>query len=215
MLKPFGGTILAVYGSLVLSACGSSATGPHAPSPAQIVRHIDSLMIATHNGSRFELLFVALDGPAEGVAPIAVSVTTASGPQRWQGYILKYAGSVASADSNFDLIAYSDYALTNVLWVEKRYFSAQNVTTAANLLADSTTLFTQGSGTMTASTVSTGGSCQVASGLDDPSVLPPGTCNLATFTGSLTWSFPGASAPFQTISIATQTFAGLSDYTNP
>ncbi len=125
MLKPFSGTILAVYGSLILSACGNSSTGPHAPSPAQIARHIDSLMIATRNGSRFELLFVALDGPAEGVAPITVSVTTASGPQQWQGYILKYAGSVASADSNFDLIAYSDYALTNVLWVEKRYFSAQ------------------------------------------------------------------------------------------
>jgi hypothetical protein len=214
MPKPFSGTILAVCGSLILSACGNSSTGPHAPSPAQIARHIDSLMIATRNGSRFELLFVALDGPAEGVAPITVSVTTASGTQQWQGYILKYAGSVASADSNFDLIAYSDYALTNVLWVEKRYFSAQNVTTAANLLTDSTTLISQGSGTMTAMTVSIGGSCQLASGLDDPSVLPPGTCNLATFTGSLSWSFP-VTGEFQTISIASQTFSGLTDTTTP
>lgn len=203
-----------MYGLLILSACGSSTGPARAPTPAQIARHIDSLSVATRNGNRYELLYVAENGPADGVAPVTITVTTAAGSHQWQGYIMKYAGSVASADSNFDLVAYSDYALTNVLWAETRYYSAQSITTAVNLLTDTTSLITQGSGTMTAATASTAGPCQLAFRLENYPSLPPGTCNLATFTGSLSWSFP-VSGEFQTITIASQTFTGLTDQTNP
>ena len=86
--------------------------------------------------------------------------------------------------------------------------------TVAQLLLNGT-LFKTDSGTATMALQSVGGSCQLAKGLENYPTLPPGTCNLATFTGSLSWSFPGAGAEFQTVSIAAQTLPGLTDTSHP
>ena len=209
MLKPFCGAVLAVSSLIILGGCGSS-TGPNHFTPAQIARHFDSLETATSVTSpRYPLLYVAEFGPAYGVAPTEVQVTTGSGAHTWQGYMWSGASLSAPGDTEYEIVVYSDYALTDVLLAEINLSNTGRVSSAfAEMVADTVFLY-QGSGSGTGALGSIGAPCALTPGLANITVQPHTGCVLATFTGSLTWSFPGANPEFRTISIGSQTFAGL------
>jgi hypothetical protein len=203
-------TGLAVTSLLVIAGSGCS-TGPTPLTPAQIARHIDSLLVATKSQARWRVLDAAEYGPAYGVSPATVVVTTRSGPHHWHGFMWRSAlpaGFVT--DSVYAIVAYSDNSLTDVLLVEEAFQSNSPPTTFASLVTNDTVSVTDAAATLTQTLTSTGGDCVLASGLSTYTEPPqPGKCALATFTGSFTGTFPAASVEFQTVSIASQSFVGI------
>jgi hypothetical protein len=213
MLKPFRGTILAVYGSLVLSACDSS-TSPAPLTPAQLARHIDSMAVAaTSSSGRYPLLVIAEYGPAYSVSPRSVAVTTRSGTNTWHGFVYRFRApaGVVPADSSYAIVAYSDNSLTDILWAQAIFESNTQIGTSVLLVTNDTVFVTSATATATLSLASTGGDCVLVSGLTIYTSQPQqGRCLLATFNGSFAGTFSTSNVEFQTMSIRPQSFAGLS-----
>ena len=204
-----------------LAACGDS-TAPHAVSPAQLARHLDSLSVAAetelNQGGRTEFLGQAEGPPANGVASVTVTVTTVSGPHAWQGFVSKYSGSKIFGpvyDSIYVLFAYSDYAMTDFLVAQTTYFHSYPALSQIWVLAD-TALVAGGSGTFSMETTSTGAGCTPMPMLSDLKnygfVGSYTACALASFSGALSWTIPTASgetADFATVRISSQGLRGI------
>jgi hypothetical protein len=204
---------------IALGACGDS-TAPHTVTPAQLARHLDSLSVAAaaaSNTGRLVFLGQAEGPPANGVAPVAVTVTTRSGPHAWKGFVSKYSGSKPfgpTIDSLYFLFAYSDYAMTDFLVAQVTYFhSPYGPLSQIWLLSDTTWAF-GGSGTFSMETRSAGAACTpTLSGLRNYGLVAQYTvCDLASFSGALSWTLPGTSgetADFATVTIKRQEFNGI------
>jgi hypothetical protein len=168
---------------------------------------------ATSSSDRYPLLIIAEYGPAYSVSPGAVAVTTASGTKAWHGFVyrsLNPAG-VVPADSSYAIVAYSDNSLTDILWAQANFESNRQISTSVLLVTNDTVFVTSATGTATLSLASTGGDCVLVSGLTIYTSQPQqGRCLFATFTGSFTGTFSTTNVEFQTVSIPTQSFVGLS-----
>jgi hypothetical protein len=214
MLNCLRWTGLALPALVMLGGCGSST----APSPtltaAQVARHIDSLA-AVADPARRNLLSAVELLPAYGATPVSVYVTTGPRTEKWQGFVMEIESrdpAIVYPDSTFTLLAYSDYALTNVLAAQIHIASDyQGSETEAELLADSVLLYA-GSGSLTAYTRGGGSSCTFVHGLTYVYPFLDASCELATFTAGLTWTFPqlpGVSSDLLTITIQPQSFHGI------
>ncbi|HTD61811.1 MAG TPA: hypothetical protein VK679_14265 [Gemmatimonadaceae bacterium] len=210
MVNFFRWTGLAVSSLLVIAGSGCS-TGPTPLTPAQVARHIDSLLVATKNQARWIVVDVAEYGPAYGVSPATVVVTTRSGPHNWHGYMWRYVlPLISTPDSVHAFVAWSDNSLTDVLWAEEVFPPDSQPIISVSLVTNDTVSVTDSAATLTAALASTGGDCVLASGLTTYTEPPQaGRCALATFTGSFAGTFPAATAEFQTVSIASQSFVGI------
>jgi hypothetical protein len=213
-------TALAVAATLALAAC-SSSTGPHRVTPAQLALHMDSLAVAAgsqpHFVDAFRLAFFgqAEAAPANGALPVEFTVTTRSGPQTWQGFVIRYSGHKvfgAQYDSVFFLFAYRDYTMKDVIVGQTTYFSGEGPFPQIWFLSD-TTADAGGSGTLSMQTKSSGTTCPpVVTGLKDYWAGNATTCNQATFLAALSWTLPsaaGETADFATVSITSHQFNGV------
>jgi len=204
---------------VALSVVGcDSSTAPSGITPAQLARHIDSLTaaatVAQPNGPRASYLSEVESFPANGVAPMTFLISTAGGMQSWKGFVLKSTlTTYPEPDSIYHFFAYSDFNLTNVLYVQQEFWPYPGtVQTDGYLLAD-TVEVPFGAGTMTVHTTSIGSACQVLSGLTyyAGTYTPPVTCSLGTFTVgfSLNWpKTPGVDSDLLTLIAPSQPVNG-------
>lgn len=156
-------------------------------------------------------MYEAEIGPAYGVAPSEIVVTTRSGSHKWHGYV--WSGLLdpeSRADSQTMVVAYSDYALTDVLVAQIYYWrTGPSPSVAINVATKDTVYVPEAAGSQTISLVSKGSACTPTPGLANIGANPPTSCALATYGGGVSWSLTGAGTEFQTISIASQSFNGL------
>lgn len=189
----------------MLLIAGCDSTSPHGVTPAQLARHIDSLSAKTGQFGSVILNYLELP-PALGASPVPVTVSTTSGSHAWEGFMFKTY--LPGVDSSYSFVAYSDYALTNVIAAELMFINGQ-VVPSAQLVSGDTLSLGGGSGTITGTLTSTEGACVRATGLHEIAIVTR-TCQLATFSGSITWTWlssPGVE--YQSISVAPQSFNGV------
>jgi hypothetical protein len=210
MLKHIGRIALAASGVLILVDCGSS-TAPTPLTPAQLARHIDSLAVKAEYGSRYPMLSIAELGPALGVSPTSIVVTTGSGTHTWHGFMYRSVPpkGVSPTDSVYAIVAYSDNSLTNILYAQAAFqYNRQH--TIVEMVVD-TAYVAVSTATSTVTLTSTGGDCALVAGLTNYTASPqPGECVLASFTGGFSGTFSTTNTEFQTVSIGVQSFPGLS-----
>jgi hypothetical protein len=219
MLKRHAGIALAASVA-ILTACGDS-TAPHPVTPAQLARHLDSLSRAADttegSGGRYIFLSQAEVAPANGASPVPVTVRTKSGAQTWQGFVMKFADTLAFTtgyDSIYILFAYRDYAMNTYLVAQTTYFHGDGALAQIWVISD--TSFASaggqyGSGTNTFAMSALSSPCSLISGLKNYD-WPDDGCNLATFTAGVLWNLPnvgGETADFATVTIAPQAYDGI------
>jgi len=200
----------AVIAGLAIAGC--SKNSPTGPTSASVAAHLDSLYVAAiaantpGNTSRANVLSIAELAAAFGNPPKSVTVTTASGNQTWQELGLIVADTSAATPSvEYIAIAYSDNNVTNAVFSQINASGGTADTTVGLLAAD--TIRVTGTGTATASLLSNGGACTVASGLSNPIFGQAAgfKCNLAKMQFSINATFPstpGVSASLGTLSYA-------------
>jgi hypothetical protein len=201
--------------AMAINACDGS-TAPEPETPAQLARHIDSLSIAASasgDGGRAAFLEQAEEAPGLGVTPVSVTVAINSASQVWQGYMWKIGPGpgLQGADSLYFVAAYSDYAFTSLI-VARESFSGSDVGSQVGLVTTDATYAIGGFGTITASTIATGGSCVVATGLGNyPNGFDNASCVLGVMNGSVNWTFPSnvTGGPAVAIIIAEHQFNGV------
>jgi hypothetical protein len=218
MLNCYGRTSLA-FAAILLGAC-SNSSGPHAESPAQLARYIDSLRLSAPTSARASYLGAVELGPALGAAPVNVTVQTATGSQVWRGFVWKCTNPAAcfQYDSGYTLVAYSDDSLSNILIASEFYLSdpynPTQLQLSLSVLPANDSIISGGSGnpanTVSISMTSTGSQCVAASIFQNPDQQWASNCNLGTFEGRVSWTIPGAQRPsFASIQIAQQAFNGV------
>jgi len=172
------------------------------------------------------LLSVLVAAPASGVELSPVTVTTGAGTGTWQAVVINEfdSGGGHYLTSNTDLIAYSDANVTNVVEAtELQYYGSSGGGFDAFIIANDTIIengsFTTTTGSVTTKTL--GSRCHDTSGLSDPLAYygfppveyGPSICQLGTFEGSVTASFPattGLDPNLESFTIAPQTINGIS-----
>lgn len=200
--------------------CGcDNSFGPARPSARALAHHFDSLMVQaeslhTDNGDERALILWNLEvAPALNATPVAVTVTTASGPKTWQGFSWKSTDAFVSIyDSTFTIAAYADAAVTQGLFAQAIYFDGYLTVTLDVVTGDTVAVSDSYRSGEEVQVRSTGGSCTVIQGLSYPFSAYMGDCESATFEGSLSLTLPITSGPladFQTITIAPQQFNGV------
>jgi hypothetical protein len=199
-------------------ACGHS-DGPTAPNAPQLTAHFDSLYVAailagTHGDSLRSLVITYLEvATAEGATPVPVTVTTASGAEKWQALSFEIADTSGDslASTIAATIAYSDENVTNAVFAE--------VTTGAGArdyaeMVASDTIYAASTKATALETVTNGGSgCPSPSGYSNPIFSVVDTlyhCNFATFESSLNATFP--STPGIDSSLTQVSFSDLTSY---
>lgn len=208
-------------GLLFVAGCDSS-TAPSHVSARAIARHFDSLMVQaeslnTNSGdARAEVLWRLELAPAFGARPIDVTVTTASGPKRWQGFMWKATNwrIAFPSDSILAIVAYSDNNVTSAVFAEMGFGQGLTDTEVGVLTGDTlpASSYSNGPTATSLGTLSSAGRCIAADGLSAAFDSLPVTCTSATFEGSVSYSLALSSGPladFRTIRIAPQQFEGV------
>jgi hypothetical protein len=221
----------------VTAAC-SDSTGP-----ASVARHLDTLYrqacahayvplnqssntgyydTASVYYQRCQLLSVLLAGPASGAEPSRLNVTTGAGRQTWRGIVISEYDTLSTGAPETTIntmIAYSDANVTTAV--------VSFVTNAGNfvyIIANDTITENGASLSATTSRSSLGAPCQDTPGLANPLLadtltgFPPieyggNVCHLATFSASLSATFPataGLDPSLQSITIDAQSVNGIS-----
>ena len=201
--------------ALLATGCGD-ASAPHQTSTAgsALARHMDSLVVAAKSNPRDSLWAAYLGSaeavPAYGGTPTSVVVTTRSGTQTWQGFILE--GLSQSPDTAYVLWAYSDDAFTDLL-TALLVVMPHGVTLPTVYLIANDTVVVSGFGGMAAAATSVGDACSFTSGLQIiPNPPAAGSCQLGAFTATLKVSFRGAIGPIaalDTLAIGPQSLNGV------
>jgi len=105
-------------------ACGSATAPPPALSAAQLVAHFDSLALectASHFPAWCAFVNVVKSGPAGGIVPSRVHITTSAGAGAWYGFVLRSFGTSVTpgvVDTSYEFVAYDDLSLRHVVFVE-------------------------------------------------------------------------------------------------
>ncbi len=203
------------------AACGSdNSTGP-APKTI-LANRFDTLYLAAKatstTDSNFDFRTSALSDlelpAAFGGTPTNISVTTANGTESWKGFIFEevMTNGGTPVDSGRLFLAYRDADAHTLI---ATVILANGSFVSSALMANDTVIVhasaTSGSITQTA----TGGSCPTApSGLSNPVIATASqaTCLLATYSATLSFSFPAASgvdAALTQLSFPLTTFNGV------
>jgi hypothetical protein len=169
---------------------------------------------------RCQMLSVLLAGPASGAEPSPVRVTTATGVETWQGLIIDESDSGSSGavlDSSMIMIAYRDANVTTAVLTMLFDGSWGSV-----IYANDTIVANFTSGSVAMSPVTLGARCKDTRGLSNPLAdtltgYPPieyasGICQLATFDGSMSATFPntpGLDPALSSVTIDRQSFNGI------
>jgi hypothetical protein len=222
-LRRAGILVAAGYlGGLVACSDGVAPTPP--PTPAQSAEMFDSLYraeLAAGDTSAGEFVAYELEfPPAYGAQETDFTAATANGLQRWKGFIVEELDN--DGDSLITAILFSDDSLTNTIYVGQDQLTTQfSQAQLQHLPLDDTTTNPaeeaansfNATGTITASLVSTGGTCALQSGLAAGAIIavPPNAgCTNATFTLSATLQFPTDStvSALRSFSFSNVTFHG-------
>jgi hypothetical protein len=204
---------------LIVAACGDGTAPQPALTGPQIARHFDSLWVKTTNATRASFLSTAVLAPALGASPVNVTIGTRTGTYHWQGFLwFCDLAQGCGGDSTYVLIAYSDYSLTTALLAGLQFEAEPYSPTpyqwvqSVSLLSNDSVMVTGGSGTVAMRTTSMGSHCVAVPGAVSVFSDWVSNCNLATFQGSVSWSFPTpppGNADLQEITIAPQVFDGV------
>jgi hypothetical protein len=180
------------------AGCGGGPTAPKTQSAQQMAAHFDSLYVAailagTHGDSLRSLVITYLEiATAVGATPVPVTVTTGSGPQKWQALSFQLADTSGDslATTLTTTIAYSDDNVTNAVFAEVT--TGYNPHNYAEMVA-ADTVYASTTNATALETVTNGGACRSPSGYSNPTFAAVDTlyhCNLATFQSSLKATFP-------------------------
>jgi hypothetical protein len=215
---------------VALVACdGDAGTGPLINQPAAIARHIDSLMLAALDSSSISanyeprqlILQYAEVAPAYGATPTQIAVETGAGTEHWFASEYEIVSSTEGVLSEpyIVIVAYRDLSFTTAFVA---YLAPDGDTTysAAALLTGDTILVQASPTKRSAALTGLGATCQLASGLSDSYLLVQVLlgCHLASFTGSVTVTFPaapGVDPSLLNFSIPSQTMWGEQFITPP
>jgi hypothetical protein len=199
---------------LAVAACDSS-TAPRLPSPARSAEFFDSIYAARVATGKLSdsayAILIAVEfelGPAYGGQETQLDVTTASGRQQWFGF--GYAQTDNQGDTIYSIAAFSDRALTHLVYIGMARDEGGASLYFGNPLAgyrDSTIAGSWGSPTG-------GAPCALQAGLQATPWLMqmtgPVTCQSGTFTLSTKVTFlPVVGVgPLQVWSLNNSTFHG-------
>ncbi len=199
------------------AGCGSD---PVSPSARSIAEHFDSLYsraLAAHTGgdsARAVVLSYLELAAAYGATPTPVTITTASGPKRWNALSIEVADTSGSpsATTTHITVVYSDANVKNA--VRSVVTVGATTTSAANLFADDTIRVIAASPGVVMSDASHGGGCKTPPTLANPGISQAASyhCALATFRASLTANFaatPGVDSSLRSISYTNVTVRGV------
>ena len=215
MLNAYARAGLALAG-MALAACGDS-TAPHAITPAQLARHIDSLASAAWADAqvgRPYFLSQTEGPPGNGAWPVSLAVSTTFGSQTWQGFVLKYAHDTLAFGPQYDsiyvLFAYSNYAMTNLIVAQTTYFHGDVTPLVQAWVLTDTVAITGGRTTNTFETLTSDPGCHLISGLKNYGAVGRySTCNLGTFNVGVSWFLPQAPPGFEAVTIVPQHVNGI------
>jgi hypothetical protein len=201
MRRPLVRIVILFAGTAAIAAgigCGSN--GPTAPSSQQLASHFDSLYVAailrgTKGDSLRSTVLTYLElATAEGALPVPVTVTTASGTEKWEAISFEIADTSGnpSASTIAATIVYSDNSVTNSVFSEVT--TGSGARQFAEMVAADTIYAASTSATALA-TVTNTGKCALPSpsGYSNPIFSTVATmyhCNLVTVLASLNASFP-------------------------
>jgi len=198
-------------------ACGSS-TAPPALTAAQLVEHFTALAGAectpAHPVALCNFAYAVTVGPAEGVVPTRVHITTSAGAGDWYAFIIRtFSNPVSPVDPNlvdtsYEFVAYDNLSLQHVVIVDL----PRPTNRFALLLADTTMWasydYDSLSGSVSATTSTIGAPCIYEGG---PQVSSIQECRLAQFQVSMDITMqpqPGSPLPPRTIVMSPQTVVG-------
>jgi hypothetical protein len=201
--------VAVVTAAFAAAACGSSSTGPSGPTAAQTAEHIDSIFAADLAGgteSDSELAYAIAEyiepAPAYGATQTSFTVTTASGAQTWQGFVIE---SEEMGDTVFVTAAYpANSNLSNFLLTLTAYDSLGEVDSIAFVAYDSAgtikSVLASGTPTVSNAVTSVGAACSLQSGLAADSVITALTgsatsCNVINTTYSMSAQFSAPALP--------------------
>jgi hypothetical protein len=205
-----------------VTAC-SDSSGPSSADQATAIAarfdsiYFDALARSDSGASGFEtrtLVASLLEIPAAfGALPSAITVTTASGTEHWQGYeLLDLASASETSDSAFVLLAFRE---SNAHTVLVAFFDSTGAIDNAGIITDDTVNASPTGGNASTSLLSVGNECRTPpTSLLNPQFNSPlaSACSLAMFRTSLSITFSSASAidpALESITFAPTTFAGL------
>ena len=204
----------------VAAAC-SDSTGPKEPTAAQVAAHFDSIAIDAQTQSQTHesyggrnLLATLIELPAAlGATPASVSVTTASGAERWKAYeLLLLPPSGSSNDSTFFLLAFRDADAHTALLVT---FDGAGTGNEGGIITGDTISVNPSAASATTTLTSLSSACTTPStSLLNPQLasLSIGTCNIAHFTTTLHLTLPtttGMDAALTSVSFSNASVNGV------
>lgn len=209
-----------IAATVLFAACSSGPTTPPAGSAAQVIaRHVDTLLtqamaLANDNtayNERVSVLQFVEAAAYLGAVPSNVALTTAQGSATWRAVELESV-SANGSDSTYILVAYADTDLHNTIFAvfdDHGAVLTEDVTLSANDTIE--VLPTDDSGNT--APISASGTCTLATGLVNPPIGEDvnGTCTPATFTTTMSMTFPthdGVSTALTSIAFTGATIAG-------
>jgi hypothetical protein len=201
------------------AACGGDSTGPRGTT--SLAAHFDSLYVAakalgtTDTSYNFRVIALSdLELPAAfGATPSNIVMTTATGSESWKGFAFEevLTSSGTPSDSGRFVLAYRDAdAHTLLVTVQHADGSFQD----AALMTNDTIVVLASSNAGSITQTAVGSSCPAPpSGLTNPviSTAAQATCLLATYSATLTLSFPattGVDPALTHLSFSPTTFSG-------
>jgi hypothetical protein len=201
------------------AACGGDSTGPGATTNLAV--HFDSLYVAakalsaTDTNYNFRAIALSdLELPAAfGATPSNIVMTTATGTESWKGFAFEevLTNSGTPSDSGRLFLAYRDAdAHTLIVTV----LLANGSFGGASLVTNDTVVVQASSNSGSITQTAVGASCPAPpAGLTNPVITTAAlaTCLLATYSATLTFSFPatsGVDPALTQLSFPLTTFAG-------
>jgi len=201
------------------AACGGDSTGPVAIKNLAV--HFDSLYVASKalssSDTNYDIRTIALSDlelpAAFGVTPASLAVTTATGPESWKGFVFEevMTSGGTPTDSGRFLLAYRDSDAHALIFT---VILADGSLSGTSLLANDTIIVSPISVSGSITQTAVGASCPAPpTGLSNPVIATAAqaTCVLATYSATLTATFPessGVDAALSQLSFAPTTFAG-------
>jgi hypothetical protein len=201
------------------AACGGDSTGPGGTTNLAV--HFDSLYVAAKalsaTDTNFNFRAIALSDlelpAAFGGTPSNIVMTTATGTESWKGFAFEevLTNSGTPADSGRLFLAYRDVdAHTLIVTV----LLANGSFGGASLVTNDTVVVQASSHAGSITQTAVGASCPAPhAGLTNPVITTAAqaTCLLATYSATLTFSFPatsGVDPALTQLSFPLTTFAG-------